>query len=181
MADPPGDGAPDHDHAVYGISVAAELTGTGVQNLRAWERAGLVDPERTEGGTRRYSHNDIVRLRRIALLLDQGLNLAGIAMVLELQDQIAERDEAPRTSPKRRRPAMSATPAESAPGSAAPDGQAPDDVAEADWAEQHTAADPETDELLAEGALTVHSATTEADPADLAEQDRVAFVDDDEL
>jgi MerR family transcriptional regulator/heat shock protein HspR len=70
---------------VYGISVAADLVGTAVQNLRVYERRGLLEPQRTDGGTRLYSDADIERLRRIALLLDEGLNLAGIAMVLELE------------------------------------------------------------------------------------------------
>ena len=78
---------PDAARGVYGISVAAELVGTGVQNLRAYEARGLLEPERTEGGTRRYSANDLDRLRRIGDLLGAGLNLAGIAMVLDLQDE----------------------------------------------------------------------------------------------
>ena len=72
--------------AVFGIGVVADLTGTGVQNLRAYEKAGLVHPQRTDGGTRLYSSDDVARLRRITLLLDAGLNLAGIAMVLQLED-----------------------------------------------------------------------------------------------
>ena len=76
---------PDPTRGVYGISVAADLVGTGVQNLRVYERRGLVEPQRTEGGTRLYSDADIERLRRIALLLTEGLNLAGIAMVLDLE------------------------------------------------------------------------------------------------
>ena len=71
------------------ISVAAEMVGTGVQNLRAYERAGLVTPGRTAGGTRLYSSDDIERLQRVAALLQAGLNLAGIAMVLELEDENA--------------------------------------------------------------------------------------------
>src|SRR6476661_2076224 len=78
---------PDATRGVYGISVAAELAGTGVQNLRAYEARGLLQPQRTEGGTRRYSADDIARLRRIGALLDAGLNLAGIAMVIPLQDE----------------------------------------------------------------------------------------------
>jgi len=74
------------DHALYAISVAAELTGTAVQNLRVYERRGLVEPTRTEGGTRRYSEDDLARIRRVLGLLDDGLNLAGIALVLRLQD-----------------------------------------------------------------------------------------------
>lgn len=73
------------DRGVYGISVAADLVGTGVQNLRVYERRGLVAPARTEGGTRLYSDDDIVMLRRILELLGAGLNLAGIAVVLDLE------------------------------------------------------------------------------------------------
>ena len=76
---------PDPAAGVFGISVAAELVGTGVQNLRAYERAGLLEPRRTPGGTRLYSSDDIERLRRIAALLDAGLNLSGVAMVLDLE------------------------------------------------------------------------------------------------
>lgn len=78
---------PDSGRGVYGITVAAELVGTGVQNLRLYEARGLVAPSRTEGGTRRYSPDDLIRLRRISDLLTAGLNLAGIAMVLQLEDE----------------------------------------------------------------------------------------------
>ena len=78
---------PDDALGVYGISVAAELVGMGLQNLRMYEARGLLEPERTEGGTRRYSANDLDRLRRIGDLLEAGLNLAGIAMVIDLQDE----------------------------------------------------------------------------------------------
>ena len=74
---------------VYAISVAAELTGAAVQNLRVYERRGLVDPSRTDGGTRRYSDDDLDRVRRILSLLEDGLNLAGVAMVLDLEDDNA--------------------------------------------------------------------------------------------
>jgi DNA-binding transcriptional MerR regulator len=79
------------DHrGLFGISVVAELVGTGVQNLRAYERRGLVDPSRTSGGTRLYSEADVSRLRRISELLGRGLNLAGIAMVLDLEADNAQ-------------------------------------------------------------------------------------------
>lgn len=88
---------PDGARGVYGISVAAELVGMGVQTLRLYEARGLLTPGRTVGGTRRYSANDLDRLRRIGDLLEAGLNLAGIRMVLELQDENtrlrAERDD----------------------------------------------------------------------------------------
>jgi len=78
---------PDAKRGVYAISVAAELVGMGVQNLRSYEARGLVEPQRTEGGTRRYCAEDLDRLRRIGDLLDAGLNLAGISMVLDLEAQ----------------------------------------------------------------------------------------------
>ncbi|MCT9868747.1 MerR family transcriptional regulator [Paenarthrobacter aurescens] len=70
---------------VYAISVAADLVGTGQQNLRLYERKGLLTPERTDGGTRRYSERNLATLRRIGVLLDEGLNLAGVKRVLELE------------------------------------------------------------------------------------------------
>jgi DNA-binding transcriptional MerR regulator len=81
--------APDGDRGVYGISVAADLVGMGVQNLRLYESRGLLEPERTDGGTRRYSANDLDRLRRIGELLAAGLNLAGVGMVLDLEKENA--------------------------------------------------------------------------------------------
>jgi MerR family transcriptional regulator/heat shock protein HspR len=95
---------PDPQHGVYGISVAAELVGMGVQNLRSYEARGLLEPERTDGGTRRYSADDLERLRRIGDLLDAGLNLAGIRMVLDLETQNSElRAEQLRQQPKAQR------------------------------------------------------------------------------
>jgi len=70
---------------LYVISVAAELAGVHPQTLRIYERKGLVDPARTEGGSRRYSDADINQLRRIQELTNDGLNLAGVKRVLELE------------------------------------------------------------------------------------------------
>ena len=78
----------DPDRGLYGITVAAELVGMRVQNLRLYEARGLLEPHRTAGGTRRYSGNDLERLRRIGQLLDEGLNLAGIAKVLGLESRV---------------------------------------------------------------------------------------------
>ncbi|MEJ7649748.1 MAG: MerR family transcriptional regulator [Nakamurella sp.] len=72
---------------VYGIATAAELTGLNPQTLRLYETRGILVPARTEGGTRRYSSNDIRRLKRVAGLLGDGLNLAGAGAVLDLQDR----------------------------------------------------------------------------------------------
>ena len=80
---------PDAARGVYGISVAAELVDMGTQTLRLYERRGLLEPDRTDGGTRRYSEHDIDRVRRVRVLLDAGLNLAGIALVLDLEDDNA--------------------------------------------------------------------------------------------
>jgi MerR family transcriptional regulator/heat shock protein HspR len=83
-------GGPSSDHGVYGISVAAELSGIAVQSLRLYERQGLLRPGRSDGGTRRYSADDLARLRRISELVDAGVNLAGIARILSLEDDNAE-------------------------------------------------------------------------------------------
>lgn len=78
------------DRAVYVISVAAELAGVHPQTLRIYERKGLVDPARTAGGSRRYSDADIAQLRRIQELTNEGLNLAGVQKVLELEAEVAD-------------------------------------------------------------------------------------------
>ena len=74
---------------VFAISVVAEMVEMPAQNLRVYERHGLVDPERTDGGTRRYSADDVDRLHRIRELLADGLNLAGVARVLALEEEVA--------------------------------------------------------------------------------------------
>lgn len=79
----------DPDVGVFAISVAAEMTSMQIQNLRVYERHGLLAPGRTSGGTRLYSEDDIARLHRIRELLAAGLNLAGIAAVLQLEDENA--------------------------------------------------------------------------------------------
>ena len=79
----------DADRAVYVISVAAELAGLHAQTLRIYERKGLLEPSRTPGGSRRYSERDIQRLSRISELTDEGLNLAGVRRVLELEEEVA--------------------------------------------------------------------------------------------
>ena len=75
--------------AVYVISVAAELAGVHTQTLRIYERKGLVEPARTPGGSRRYSEDDLAVLHRIQELTEDGLNLAGVKRVLELEAQLA--------------------------------------------------------------------------------------------
>jgi DNA-binding transcriptional MerR regulator len=94
---------PGRDDGVFGISVAADLVGMGQQALRLYEQRGLLEPDRTEGGTRRYSQNDVDRLHRIRQLLGDGLNLAGISAVLELERdnaQLREDNERMRRKPR---------------------------------------------------------------------------------
>jgi len=92
------------DHAVYVISVAAELAGMHPQTLRIYERRGLVAPARTQGGNRRYSDTDIERLRRIQDLAADGMNLEGIRRVMELERELerlrVENDELRRQASK---------------------------------------------------------------------------------
>jgi MerR family transcriptional regulator/heat shock protein HspR len=75
--------------AVFAISVAADRADMQIQNLRVYERRGLLEPARTSGGTRLYSEADIEVLRRISELLAEGLNLAGIHHVLALEAEVA--------------------------------------------------------------------------------------------
>ena len=77
----------DLDRGLFSISVAAELAGLHPQTLRIYEREGLLDPVRSAGGTRRYSRRDIDRLQEICALTADGLNLAGIRRVLEMQEE----------------------------------------------------------------------------------------------
>jgi MerR family transcriptional regulator, heat shock protein HspR len=72
---------------LFSISVAAELTGLHPQTLRIYEQEGLLSPARSPGGTRRYSTDDIGRLHQIIALTSDGLNLAGVRRVLELQEE----------------------------------------------------------------------------------------------
>ncbi|WP_327140014.1 MerR family transcriptional regulator [Nocardia sp. NBC_01327] len=83
---PEGTHLPRSGQGVYAISVAAELAGIGVQTLRLYEQHGLITPHRSAGGTRRYSGDDLARLRRITALAEQGVNLAGIGRILDLED-----------------------------------------------------------------------------------------------
>lgn len=74
---------------VYIISVAAELAGVHPQTLRTYERKGLLTPKRTAGGTRRYSERDVARVQLIQQLTqEEGINLAGVLRILELEDDI---------------------------------------------------------------------------------------------
>jgi len=86
---------------VFAISVAADMVSMQIQNLRVYERRGIITPSRTAGGTRLYSPEDITRLHRVRVLLAEGLNLAGVARVIELEDEIRrmKQESAVRSAP----------------------------------------------------------------------------------
>src|SRR6266516_6325870 len=80
----------DNERALYIISVAAELAGVHPQTLRIYERKGLIEPRRTEGRSRRYSDRDIALLQRIQELTNDGVSLAGVRKILELEADIED-------------------------------------------------------------------------------------------
>ncbi|MDD6785041.1 MAG: helix-turn-helix transcriptional regulator [Eggerthellales bacterium] len=82
----------DRNRPVYMIGVAAELAGVHPQTLRTYEQKGLVTPQRTSGNTRMYSQADIERLEFINELTSEGINLAGVIRILDLQGRLDERD-----------------------------------------------------------------------------------------
>jgi MerR family transcriptional regulator/heat shock protein HspR len=82
--------SPDDDSPVFVISVAATLAGMHAQTLRQYDRLGLVSPSRTRGGGRRYSGRDVAMLREVQRLSqEEGVSLAGIRRILELENQVA--------------------------------------------------------------------------------------------
>ncbi len=89
----------DRDRGVFAISVAAELSGTTVQNLWAYERSGLLVPARTDGGSRRYGSADVDRLVRIRELLGAGLISAGIEHVLALEVKVLRLEQRTKAEP----------------------------------------------------------------------------------
>jgi len=83
----------DRNRPLYMISIAAELAGVHPQTLRMYEQKGLVTPQRTSGNTRMYSEADIERLNLISELTSEGINLAGVIRILDLQGRLADRDK----------------------------------------------------------------------------------------
>jgi MerR family transcriptional regulator/heat shock protein HspR len=81
-------------HAVYVISVFAQLAGVHPQTLRNYERSGLLSPERTRGGSRRFSDQDLAALRRIQELTNEGVNLEGVKRIMALEGELADAKEA---------------------------------------------------------------------------------------
>lgn len=85
---------PSRDTGVYVMSVAADLAGLHPQTLRLYERRGLVEPTRTDGGNRRYSTADLEVLQRIVELTSDGVNIAGVRRILDLEAKVAELTQA---------------------------------------------------------------------------------------
>ena len=83
----------DRNRPLYMIGVAAQLAGMHPQTLRSYEQKGLVTPQRTSGNTRMYSQADIERLELINELTNEGINLAGVIRILDLQGRLNERDQ----------------------------------------------------------------------------------------
>ena len=79
---------PHDERALYIISVAADLAGVHPQTLRIYERKGLIEPVRTQGRSRRYSERDVALLRRIQELTNEGVGLAGVRRILELEARV---------------------------------------------------------------------------------------------
>ena len=77
-----------HHHAVYVISVFAEIAGVHPQTLRNYERSGLLNPQRTSGGSRRFSEADLAALRRIQDLTNEGVNLEGVRRIMKLEADV---------------------------------------------------------------------------------------------
>jgi MerR family transcriptional regulator/heat shock protein HspR len=80
----------DPDHPLYTMAQVTEALGVTAPALRRWERAGLVRPERTAGGQRRYSRREIERLQHVAQLADEGVTTSGIRRVLDLEQRVDE-------------------------------------------------------------------------------------------
>jgi len=83
----------DRDRPLFMISVAAQLAGVHPQTLRIYESRGLVTPKRSAGNTRLYSQADIEQLEFISELTDEGINLAGVIRINDLQDRLNKREE----------------------------------------------------------------------------------------
>jgi MerR family transcriptional regulator/heat shock protein HspR len=93
-----------HHHPVYVISVFAELAGVHPQTLRNYERSGLLSPQRTRGGSRRFSDQDLAALRRIQELTNEGVNLEGVKRILRLEAEVTQmRERLAATSEEARR------------------------------------------------------------------------------
>jgi len=165
---------------VYSISVAAELSGLPVQSLRLYEQRGLLTPARTAGGTRRYSDDDLQRLQRITELVADGVNVAGIGQILDLQDRNTRLESAntqlkttlgsrqptavaePTRADRKRRGGTIMTSTDGIPLA--------DDIPKADLAEQLIPIDVSADEEGLDPTQLTNASAMDANPADLIDQ-----------
>jgi MerR family transcriptional regulator/heat shock protein HspR len=98
-----------HEHPVYVISVFAELAGVHPQTLRNYERSGLLSPQRTRGGSRRFSDADLAALRRIQDLTNEGVNLEGVKRIMALEASVDSLKQELATSARRARSVVEET------------------------------------------------------------------------
>jgi MerR family transcriptional regulator/heat shock protein HspR len=159
------------DRGVYGITTAAELAGVAVPTLRLYERRGLLTPSRTNGGTRRYSQDDLTRLGRIGTLVADGVNLTGIAQILTLQTTnttLASTNKDLTVENTRLRAEREHAMTTHA-----------DDVPEADHLDQLTPTAPDPDDATTGESVKTLTDRWDADATDLLEQATPVDVDDD--
>jgi DNA-binding transcriptional MerR regulator len=169
------DATPRSARGVYGISVTSELSGLDPQSLRLYERRGLLTPTRTDGGTRRYSEDDLTRLARITDLIAQGVNLAGIAHILklEIRNTQLESDNARLISghtPPTRDAAGPTNTKREAIMTNAEDVPLTEDKPDADVAEQQIPVDVTVDEAGLDPTHIANRSDAEANLADLIDQ-----------
>lgn len=170
---------------VYGISTASELSGIDPQTLRLYERRGLLTPARTEGGTRRYSDDDLECLQRINELVAQGINIAGIAQILHLEHRNTElesdnsdlKSETPDCAPRSRKQKEDGKPMIQR------DDDLPllaDDVPAADAAEQQQPADDNTEDPGFDLRCVADLLQRDANPSDVIDQAIIVSIPDDD-
>ncbi|OSC43151.1 hypothetical protein B8W66_01790 [Mycobacterium decipiens] len=184
-----GDSTSRSARGLYGISVAAELSGIGPQTLRHYEKWGLLSPSRTDGGTRRYSDDDLERLNRISELVEQGVNLAGVGRILDLECRNTQleanntqlQSDNAKLKADRGRPARKPKQAKGVSIMANVAGGGPqDEVPEADAADQQRAVDFDDEAGLDTTYLSDGAADRDANEADLVDQAIVVPVADDD-
>jgi DNA-binding transcriptional MerR regulator len=169
---------------VYGISVASELSGIDPQTLRLYERRGLLSPERTVGGTRRYSDDDLDRLERISNLVTHGINIAGIAQILQLEHRNIELESnnshlATENARLRSEEAATTRGTRNSMTIYLDDNVLPDDVPAADAAEQLQPVDPSDEDDVLDVEHVANLVEQDANPSDVIDQAVIVPMSDD--
>ena len=180
----PGDPLSRSARGLYGISVASELSGIDPPTLRLYERRGLLAPGRTDGGTRRYSDDDLERLRRITNLVAQGVNITGILQILNLQHRNTELESDNRQLKSENARLRSEEPVHREDGEAMTinfDTNAlADDVPIADAIEQHQPADASVEDAGLDTEQVADLQQRDANPSDAIDQAIIVPLPDDD-